>query len=74
MSDKGDELSNKEVVRMVRVFHLRLGELLKSTLESMDPRVMVEWLDDHCFDHVPKTHRPSLAKFEPNGILFLWLS
>ena len=58
LSDKGDELSNKEVVRMVGVSHLRLGELLKSTLESMDPRVMVEWLDDHCFDHVPKTHRP----------------
>ena len=45
---------------MVGVSHLRLGEPLKSTLESMDPRVMVEWLDDHCFDHIPKTHLPNL--------------
>ena len=38
LCNNGDEQSNKEVAEMVRASRKRVNELLKSLLESMDPR------------------------------------
>ena len=42
LCNKGDEVSNKEVAEMVGVSRLRVSELCKSLLESMDLRGVVQ--------------------------------